>query len=251
MQIRRSSFTWFVPERRTSQKTNKGTHLVRKLIFALLLLLATRLLLAANPLQAALYQLDEASNKFHTASADVEWKSVQTEPFPATDIKTGTVFYNRKGSDLGMAAHFKTYNGQPFDQSYTIAHGVFELYDGALNHVTTYHAADLAPYAVFGDGASGKDLQEKFNITWLGQETIDGVKTDKLGLIPKDPRVSNTFHEIVMWIDPIRDVNLKIVADEGDGHSLVVTYSKVKVNVPLSAADLTFKTNGKTTYTNQ
>ena len=53
-----------------------------------------------------------------------------------------------------------------------------------------------------------------------------------------------------MWIDPIRDVNLKVAADEGDGQSLVVTYSKVKVNVPISAADLTFETNGKTTYNN-
>ena len=42
---------------------------------------------------------------------------------------------------------------------------------------------------------------------------------------------------------PIRDVNLRVVADEGDGQSLLLTYSRVKVNVPLSAADLTFETN--------
>ncbi|HUA98005.1 MAG TPA: outer membrane lipoprotein-sorting protein [Terracidiphilus sp.] len=218
---------------------------------ALLLLLPAHPVLAADPLSAILHQLDEASRSFHSASADLEWKSIQTEPIPETDIKTGKVYYDRKDSDLRMAAHFKTYNGQPFDQAYTVANGVVELYDGATNHATTYHAANLASYAMFGDGASGKDLQEKFDVTSLGEETIDGVKTDKLQLIPKDPKVLNTFHKIVMWIDPVRDVNLKMVFDEGDGQSLVLTYSKIKVNIPVSREDLTFKTNGKTTYSNQ
>ena len=143
--------------------------LVKELIFALLfllLLLPSRPLLAADPLQAVLHELDEASKSFHTVSADIEWKSVHTEPVPETDIKTGTVFYDRNGSNLRMAAHFITHNGQPFNQSYTIAHGLFELYDGgALNQVTAYHATGLAAYAMFGNGASGNDLQEKFTIT--------------------------------------------------------------------------------------
>ena len=35
---------------------------------------------------------------------------------------------------------------------------------------------------MLGFGASGKELSEKWNITYDGEETLDGVKTDKLGI---------------------------------------------------------------------
>ena len=226
----------------------------RKLAFAapiLLLLLCARPASAADDLKTVLHQLDEAAKNFHTASAKFEWKTLQTEPVPDTDIKTGTVYYERKGTDLKTAAHIDTDNGHPFRQMYTISQGALKLYDENLNHVTTYHYAYIASYAMLGFGASGQDFENKFDVTYQGQETIDGVRTDKLQLIPKDPKVLNTFHSITVWIDPVRDVNLKQVFDEGDGMSLVCTYSDIQVNKPVSAEHFTLKTDRKTTYTNQ
>ena len=48
---------------------------------------------------------------------------------------------------------------------------------------------------MLGFGASGKELEEKWNITYLGQETLDGVKTDKLELVPKDPAIRKNLSE--------------------------------------------------------
>ena len=227
---------------------------VRKLAFAapvLLFLLCSRPASAAGDLKTVLRQLDEAAKNFHTASAKLEWKSIQTEPVPDTDIKTGMVYFDRKGTEIQTAAHIETDNGQPFRQMYTVSQGVLKLYDEIQNHVTTYHYANIASYAMLGFGASGKDFENKFDVTYQGQETVGGVQTDKLLLIPKDQKVLNTFHSIVVWIDPVRDVDLKQVFDEGDGASLVWTYSDIQVNKPVSAAEFAFKTNNKTTYTNQ
>ncbi|MGH9606378.1 MAG: LolA family protein [Terracidiphilus sp.] len=230
-------------------------HSTRKFVLAaaaaLLLLILARPAFAAGDLKSVLQQLDEAAKNFHSASADIEWKSIQTEPIPETDIKSGMVYYERHGSDVRMAAHLTKFNGQPFAQSYTVSKGVFELYDRNQNHVTRYRNANMMRYALLGFGASGKDMEDLFTVSYLGEETVDGVNTDKLQLIPKDPKVLSTIHSIDLWIDPTRDVNLKQVLDEGDGQSLEFTYSNIKVNVPVSGADLTLKTNKSTTYTDQ
>ena len=45
---------------------------------------------------------------------------------------------------------------------------------------------------MLGFVASGQDLQKNFDLTYMGPETIDGIKTAKLQLIPKSQKVKNT-----------------------------------------------------------
>ncbi len=216
-----------------------------------LMLFAVRLASAAD-LKSVLHQLDEAAKHFHTASADFKFDNIQTEPVPDTDVWTGVVYYEHNGHEFQMAAHIGQRNNQPYPAIYNYNHGVFEYYDENLNHITRYsNAGNLGGYLMTGFGASGKELGDKFNITYLGQETIDGVVTEKLQMVPKDPKVLRFFSKVTIWIDPTRDVNLKQVFDEGEGLSRVCTYTNIKVDVPVSSDDFTFKTNGKTTVTNQ
>ena len=46
---------------------------------------------------------------------------------------------------------------------------------------------------MLGFGASGKDLAEKWDIKYAGEETVDGVKTEKLELVAKDPTSGRIF----------------------------------------------------------
>ena len=93
---------------------------------------------------------------------------------------------------------------------------------------------------MLGFGASGKELAEKWNIKYLGTETIDGVKTDKLELVAKDPDVRKNIPKVTIWIDTARAVSLKQVFDEGEGQSYVCHYTNIKVNQPLPADAFTF-----------
>jgi outer membrane lipoprotein-sorting protein len=231
-----------------------------KLVFAVLMLFLFLLVgqpgfaagqSAGDKLQQVLQQLDNSAVKFHSASADFEFKNIQTVPVPDTDIMTGSIYFEHRG-ELRMAAHVTQHNGQPYGAVYTYNHGVFQLYDQQLNQVTKYqNSANLAGYLSLGFGASGKELQDKFEMTYLGQETIDGVNTDKLQLIPKDQKARNLFPKLTIWIDPSRDVNLKQVFDEGQGMSRVCTYSHIEMNRSISSSELTFKTNKKTQFTTQ
>ena len=73
----------------------------------------------------------------------------------------------------------------------------------------------------------------KWNIKYLGTETIDGIKTDKLELVAKDPAVRKNIPKVTIWLDTARAVSLKQVFDEGEGQSRVCHYTNIKVNQPL------------------
>lgn len=207
---------------------------------------------AAGKLQQVLQQLDNSAAKFRSASADFEFQNIQTEPVPDTDIMTGTVYFEHRGGAVRMAAHVKQRNGKPYGSVYTYSNGVFQLYDQQLNQVTKYQkSANVAGYLSLGFGATGKDLQDKFEVSFLGQETIDGVTTDKLQLIPKDQKARNLFAKVTIWIDPTRDVNLKQVFDEGQGLSRVCTYTHIQMNRSISSSEFTFKTNKNTQFSTQ
>ena len=230
--------------------------MVRRLLFAIpvlfLMLLPAQPACAADSLQQVLAQLDASARNFRSASAQFEFKNIQTEPVPDTDVMTGSVYYEHSKGGVRMAAHVTERNGRPYGAVYTYAHGTFQLYDQQLNQVRKLqNSANLAGYVSLGFGATGKELQDKFELSYLGQETIDGVKTAKLQLIPKDPKTRNLFPKITIWIDPVRDVNLRQVFDEGQGMSRVCTYSHIEMNRPISSSVFSFKTNKQTQFINQ
>lgn len=240
----------------------RHTQLVKKLLFAapllFLALLPARPACAADQpaaagnLQQVLAQLDQASKGFRTATADFESKSIQTEPVPDTDIMTGTVYYERRGGQERMAAHVTQRDGHPYGMDYNYVRGVFQLYDHQLNQVRKMqNASNFGGYVKLGFGTSGKGLQDDFQVSYLGQETIDGVKTDKLQLIFKDPKIRNTIPKVTIWIDPVRDVSLKQVFDLGQGMSKTITFSNIQVNRSVPSSAFSFKTNKQTQFINQ
>ena len=206
-------------------------------------------LLAADDLQSVLHQLDVAAANFRTTAADFEFDSIQTDPFPQTDVQKGTVYYERKGTAFSMAAHIAEFNGKPAPKMYSYSGGHLQLFEPMIDQVTRINKASAYEgYLMLGFGASGKELADKWDIKYAGPETVGGVKTDKLELVAKDPTVRKNLPKVTIWIDPTRGVSLKQVFDEGQGQSRVCTYSNIKVRDPLPADAFTFKTDSKTQY---
>lgn len=221
----------------------KRNHLVAA--FAVLLLCGPRLF--ADDLQSVLHQLDVSAASFHSASADFEFDSVVTDPIPDTDVQKGVAYFEHAAGTFRMAGHIQDVNGKPVPKVYMYSNGALELYEPMINQVTRFKkAGQFEGYAMLGFGASGKDLAEKWNITYDGQETIDGIKTDKLELVAKDPAVRKNFPKITIWVDPQRNVSLKQVFDEGEGQSRTCHYTNFKVNQSLPGDAFKLKTNNKT-----
>jgi outer membrane lipoprotein-sorting protein len=225
-------------------------HPAKKVLIAAFILLLSAPLCetaAAQDLKTVLAQLDSAAAKFHSASAEFKYLDSVTDPVPDTETWNGVVYSQRKGGSFESAAHFNQNNGKPITRVLTFVGGVAKLYDKGENQVTVIKdAAKYQGYLALGFGASGKDLEEKFNVNYAGSETIDGVKTDKLELVAKNPDVLKMFPKITIWIDPARAVSLKQFFDKGHGESRTVTYSNIRIGQSLPSEAFTFKTDSKT-----
>lgn len=213
------------------------------------LALPGRAAFAADDLQRVLRALDTAATNFHSTAADFEFDTYQTDPFPEKEVQRGTAFYERKGTAFQMAAHIDEVNGKATPKVYTISGGVFRLFEPMINQVTTSRkVSKYESYFELGFGASGKDLAAKWDIRYLGPETLDGSKTEKLELIAKDPTVRKNLPKVTVWIDTARGVSLKQVFDQGQGQSRVCVYFNIKVNQPLPADAFKLKTDAKTQF---
>jgi outer membrane lipoprotein-sorting protein len=208
---------------------------------------------AAQDLQSVLSRMDAASARFHTTSADVEFSSAQTKPIPDTDVQKGTVYYKRDGSSFEGGVHIDTDDGQPSPKILVCcANNLIRLYEKLTNHLTNLGAlSQYQDWFLLGFGASGKELAAKWDIAYDGQETVDGVKTEKLELTPKDPKVREKVHKVILWMDADRAISLKQYFDEGDGQSRTCHYTNIKVNQPLPKDAFTLPTNKDTTVTNK
>jgi hypothetical protein len=212
-------------------------HLRKRFLFLAIFsvaLLPARLALA-DDLQQVLQKLDASAKNFHTTTANFEFDTIQTDPIPDTDVQTGVAYYERKGDSFQMAAHIHEHNKGVSHKIYMFSGGVLRISEtGKESDARTYsQVSKYESYLMLGFGASGTDLEDKWTVTYLGTEMLDGVKTDKLELVAKDPSLRKTLQKVTIWMDSARAVSLKDVFDEGDGQSLVCTYSDIKVNQPL------------------
>jgi outer membrane lipoprotein-sorting protein len=227
----------------------------RKLVIAAvvaLLLLPTRAAFAADDLQRVLHELDVAAATFHSTTAEFEFDSIQTDPVPDKDVQKGTVYYERTGNAFQMGIHIREINGKVVPKIITVSRGVFKLFEKLIDQVTTSAKVNkYVGYLELGFGASGKELANKWNIRYLGSDVIDGVKTEKLELVAKDPDILKIFPKVTIWVDPEHAVSLKQVFDEGQGQSRICHYFNIKVNQPLPADAFAIKTDSKTQFVNR
>lgn len=230
-------------------------HTRKKLILAgalALALLPVRAAFGADDKERVLRKLDAAAANFHTTSAAFEFDSVTTEPLPDTDRQKGMVYYERKGSAFQMAAHINEQNGKKAPKMYVYTGGAVKLYEPLIDQVTVLSKfSQYESWFMLGFGASGKELEQKWEITYIGAEQLDGKKTEHLKLIAKDPNVRKNLPKVEMWVDPETGVSLKQVLDQGPGQYRVSVYFDIKVNQPLPADAFTLKTTKKTVVVNR
>jgi outer membrane lipoprotein-sorting protein len=200
-----------------------------------------------DDLKSVLDRLNVSAANFRSTSADVEFDTIETDPIPDTDVQKGVVYYDRKDGAVRMGVHMSEHNGKPSGKTYTYIGGTFKLFEPTVNQVTTFtKAGKWESYVILGFGASGKDLQAKWDIKYLGTETVNGVKTEKLELVAKDADVRKNLSRVDIWLDPDHAVSLKQEFTLSSTGTYVCNYSNFKFNQPLPGDAFTFKTNGQT-----
>ena len=207
-------------------------------------------------LDAVLKKMDTAAANFRTTQADFEWDRYERVIDEVDDIQSGTIYYRRASKEIEMMAVIKK-EGSSSDQMkpepkfVLFREGKIRMYQPKPDQVTEYNlgknSSDFESYLVLGFGGSGQDLMKAFEVTYLGPETINGVATAKLQLVPRSERVRNNFKQILLWIDLDRGISVQQQFFEPQGDYRLAKYSEIRVNEKIGNDVFQLKTTSKTT----
>ncbi len=180
-------------------------------------------------LDKTLRQMDAASARFQSAEADLKWEIFE-KVVRDTTTQTGSIYFQRTKSGTDMGAIITT----PSLKYLHFANGKGALYDAVSKKLTPFDAGQnrgrAESFLTLGFGGSGKDLERAWIVSPQGNETIDGMLTVKLDLIPKDPATAQTFTHVLVWIDTSRAISLKQQFFTPEGDTRTTYYTHIRYN---------------------
>jgi outer membrane lipoprotein-sorting protein len=198
-------------------------------------------------LDEVLRQMDTASLKFQSAEANLR-RDTYERVVKETSTQTGTIYFKKLGTSITMGVKLVT----PAVKIVEFRNGTIRLFEPGTDHLTTVdgtkNRAQFESFLTVGFGGSGKDLAKAWTISDLGDETVDGVQTAKLDLVPKDPAVRQNCTHMTIWVDPMRAIELKQSLYMPDGDYQTAVYSDIKYNQKVDEKPYQIKTDSKTTH---
>jgi outer membrane lipoprotein-sorting protein len=201
---------------------------------------------ADSNLDAVLKKMDATAASFRTTQAEFEWDRYEKVIDEVDDIQSGTIYYRRTGKEVQMKAEIT----KPDRKYVLVSDGKIKMYLPKPDQLTIYdlgkNSSDIEPYLVLGFGGSGQDMVKAFEVTNLGPETINGVATAKLELVPKSEKGRSRFKKIVLWIDLDRGISVQQQFFEPQGDYRLAKYSTIKVNEKIGNDVFQIKTTSKT-----
>ncbi len=215
-----------------------------------LLLLFLSLLLQQDKsptLESVLKTMDTAAANFQSAQADFVWNQYQ-KVVDETDTQKGTIYYRRAGRNIEMMADIK----EPDRKFVLFKDGKVQIYQPKIEQVMQYSAGgnqnDVESFLVLGFGGSGQELAKAYDVTLQGEETINGVSTAKLQLIPKSEKVRGYFTKILLWIDLSRGISVQQQFMQPQGDYRLTNYSSIRLNTKIGGDVFQLKTTKKTQF---
>jgi hypothetical protein len=209
----------------------------------------------ASGLDAVIKKMDAAAASFRSAQADFEWDVYEKVIDEVDSVQNGTIYYRRSGNDVEMMADVNMAGDdakslKPEPKNVLFSGGKLKAYNARQDVLDIYDlgksAADFESYLVLGFGGSGQDLLKSFDVTYEGTETAQGIKTAKLSLVPKSPRVRNNFNRILLWIDLDRGISVQQQFFDPQQDYRLAKYSNLHVNQPIASKVFQIKTTSKT-----
>jgi outer membrane lipoprotein-sorting protein len=197
-------------------------------------------------LENLLSKLDETAAKFRTAQAKFTWIMFNSVINDVAETQNGTIYFRRTAKDTQMAA----YIDQPDTKQVIFSEGKIKIYQPKTAVVDEYdasaHREEFETFLVLGFGSSGQDMRKSFDVTYGGDEKIDGMDTAKLELVPKSDKIKQHFTQIILWIDPQRGISVQQKLLEPNGDYRLAKYSDIQLNQKIPDKVFKLKTSDKT-----
>lgn len=186
--------------------------------------------------------MDISAPKFQDVTADIGVDNY-TAVVQDHQMDKGTTAFRRAGHSIEMAMILD--KGQPGERDILYKNGELDYYQPGAKQETVFSAgANRAQYdslLATGFGATSKDLEAGWEVSYQGTEAVDGTETVKLDLVPRLANIRSNIAKLTIWIDLARDISLKQVMTQPDGDSRTVTYSNIRYNTRVGDKLFTLK----------
>ncbi|MCU1272490.1 MAG: hypothetical protein JWN74_3784 [Acidobacteriaceae bacterium] len=192
-----------------------------------------------------LTKMDETASKFRGAQANFTWTTYNSVVNAESGKQTGKIYFRRVGNETEMSAEIDP----PDAQKIIFSKGKIQIYKSRMGTVDVYdagaHREEFEAFLVLGFGSSGEDMRKSFDVSYGGEEKIDGIDAAKLDLVPKSEKIKQHFPQIVLWIDPKIGVSVQQKLVELSGDYRLAKYSNIQLNQKIPDKVFKLKTSGK------
>jgi outer membrane lipoprotein-sorting protein len=199
----------------------------------------------SGELKAVLAKMNASAENFKSAQADFEFETYQ-KVVDEKDIQKGHIYFRRKGKDVEAAFNITS----PAPKQVVYREGKLSMYEPRIDQVTerdvTKNKSAVEAFLSLGFGARGDDMLKSYDVTLAGWEAVEGVRTAKLELVPKDQKMRQTYNKIILWLDPERDVSLQQQFLEPSEDYRRARYTNMKLNGKLPDDVFRLKTTAST-----
>jgi len=197
-------------------------------------------------LEKVLAKMDETAAKFRTAQANFTWTNFNSVVNEESGRQTGKIYFQRNGNETEMAADIDP----PDAEQVIFSHGKIQVYKSRMETVDVYdagaHREEFETFLVLGFGSSGEDMRKSFDVTYGGEEEVEGIDTARLELVPKSDKIKQHFRQIILWINPQNGISVQQKLLEPNGDYRLAKYSKVQLGQKISGKVFQLKTSGNT-----
>ena len=211
---------------------------MKKLLLSLITAtaLVTTAALADGPkitweLKDALKQVDRQAEDFQTAMARVE---VVRRDMGGQELgrEMGTVFMDRKGR-IRLDVDAPNQRTLLVTQSYLYIH--FPAEKRVESYKLSKHKGRMEPFIRLGFTDSGKDLEDGYLLTSLGERDIGSNRTLGLELTPEKEKARAVMGKAQLWIDQASWTPAQqVITASSRGEEITLTYSFVARNLQLN-----------------
>ncbi|MEO5922244.1 MAG: hypothetical protein ABIR70_00300 [Bryobacteraceae bacterium] len=196
-------------------------------------------LLSAEPLETILGRMDATAKTANSFSANVKWQEY-TKVLKSTDTQVGSLKLKKvKGRVMGRLDIT-----EPAAFTWHFFGDIWEKYIPKANVISEYQVTKLAKstdqYLLLVFGLSGVELKKTYDLKLGGEETIGGIKTTRIELVPKDKDARKVVAQVELWIplEKTYAVQQKVMEPNGDYN--LWSYSDAKLNPDLPDAAYSF-----------
>lgn len=208
---------------------------------ALLALLASTVS-RADSVQDLLARMDRAAASFQDMTATVKW-TTHIAVIDEDTTETGNVIMKKVQNQVEARIDFIGPNARTL----AFSKGQAEIYLPKPKIVQVYDLGSKGEkvdrFIMLGFGTSGTELAHDYDMKVLGPDTVQGVSTEKVQLVPKNPEVQAVVARLELWIPTSGDpYPLQEKAyEKSPGDFVLAVYTDLKINPKLPKDALKLK----------